>query len=197
MSGFKSNVKHLHALARNIKTKSFKEQAQEIVSLYVEKRIRNVRTVENAIYRISQPRYQRSGQAEAEYRKLVDKYSDAEPMTGRLERESLRKKVKTYSATMMLFKKVDDWDKDKKKEPDPTMLVEGADTDKLKKSLKQRKYQDLRQFYIGTFDIRLDGVDLRWLNEVHETLLRKDKVIGKDKKGNDIVDPNFKKWSIS
>ena len=75
------------------------------------------------IYRISQPRYQRSGQAEAEYQRLVKKYSDAEPMTGRLERESLRKKVKTYSATMMLFKKVDDWDKEKKKEPDPTMLI--------------------------------------------------------------------------
>jgi hypothetical protein len=184
MTGFKSNVKHLNALARNIKTKSFKEQAQEIVSLYVEKRIRNVRTVENAIYRISQPRYQRSGQAEAEYRKLVNKYSDAEPMTGRLERESLRKKIKTYSATMMLFKKVDDWDKEKK--IDPTLLVpplnkedKDPETDKsksakaFKKAMKARNYQDLRQFYIGTFDIRLDGVDLQWLNEVHETLNRK------------------------
>jgi hypothetical protein len=34
------------------------------------------------------------------------------------------------------------------------LLVEGKKKDELKKSLKQRKYQDLRQFYIGTFDIR-------------------------------------------
>ena len=167
------------------------------MNLYAEKKIRNIKTAENVIFRISQPRYQRSGQAEAEYQRLVNRYSEAEPMTGRLERESLRKKVKTYSATMMLFKKVDDWDKEKKKEPDPTMLVEGADTKKLKTSLKERKYQDLRQFYIGTFDIRLDGVDLRWLQEVHETLIRKDRVVGQDKDGNDIFDPNFKKWSIS
>ena len=73
MPGFKSNVKQLHALARNIKAKSFKQQAQEIVSLYVENKIRNVRTVENAIYGISQPRYQKSGQAEAAYQSVMDK----------------------------------------------------------------------------------------------------------------------------
>ena len=130
----------MNALARNIKATSFKHQAQELVSLYVEKRIRNIRTVENAIYRISQPRYQRSGQAEAEYQKLVKKYSAAEPMTGRLERESLRKKVKTYSATMMPFKKTEDWDKDK--EPDPTLLVPPP-----KKRMKNliRKSQKMRE----------------------------------------------------
>jgi hypothetical protein len=112
MPGFKSNVKHLQGLARVIKSASFKTKAQDIVNLYTDKKIRNIRTAENAIYRISQPRYQRSGQAEAEYQKLVNKYSAAEPMTGRLERESKRKKVRTYSATMMLFKKKDEWDKD-------------------------------------------------------------------------------------
>ena len=33
MPGFKSNVKHLNALARNIKAVTFKQQAQELVSL--------------------------------------------------------------------------------------------------------------------------------------------------------------------
>ena len=61
---------------------------------------------------------------------MVNKYSAAEPMTGRLERESKRKKVKTYSATMMLFKKKDEWDKDK--EADPTLLVEVKPEDKDK-----------------------------------------------------------------
>jgi len=128
---------------------------------------------------------------------LVNKYSAAEPMTGRLERESKRKKVKTYSATMMLFKKKDEWDKDK--EADPTLLVETKpeDKDKFKKEVKKRHVGDMRQFYIGTFDVRLDGLDLEWLQEVNETLIRKDTVVRVTKKGKPIYDPNFKKWSIS
>ena len=112
-------------------------------------------------------------------------------MTGRLRRETLRKDIKTYSATMILFKKVDDWTKEKKKQPDPTLLV-NVDAE-LKQEVKTRKFRDLRQFYIGTFDIRLDGVDLEWLQSVHETLIRKDRVVGKDKDGNDIFDPDFPK----
>ena len=116
-------------------------------------------------------------------------------MTGRIEREILKKRVQTYSATMMLLKKTDEWDKDK--EPDPTLLVRpqkedddpesqvSKDAREFKKKIKHRHHQDLRQFYIGTFDIRLDGVDLQWLNEVHEKLIRKD-----DKWVS-------KKWSIS
>ena len=85
---------------------------------------------------------------------------------------------------MMLFKKTDEWDKDK--EPDPTLLVRpkkedddpesqvSKDAREFKKKIKHRHHQDLRQFYIGTFDIRLDGIDLQWLNEVHEKLIRKE-----------------------
>ena len=124
MPGFKTNVKNLQAITKGIKSASFKAKAQEIVNLYIDKKIRNIRTAENALFRLSQPRYQRSGQAEVAYQKAVNKYKEAEPMTGRLRRETLRKKVKTYSATMILFKKVEDWDKDK--EPDPTLLVPTA-----------------------------------------------------------------------
>ena len=50
MPGFKSNVKHLQGLTRVMKSASFKTKAQEIVSLYTDKKIRNIRTVENATY---------------------------------------------------------------------------------------------------------------------------------------------------
>ena len=151
--------------------KVFKEKAQEIVDLYVAKKNKNSRTAMNAINTISQPRYQRSGQAEVDYQAVVKKYGDAEPM----ERELSRKKLKTYSATMILFKKVEDWNAEKKKDPDPTLLVPA--TEALRDDLKTRKYRGLRQFYIGMFDIRLDAVDVAWLNEVHETLIRKDRVV--------------------
>ena len=175
MPGFKTNVKDYQAITKTIKQKAFKEKAQEIIDLYVAKKIKNSKTARNAILTISQPRFQRSGQAEVEYQKVVKKYRDAEPMTGRLERETLRKRIKTYSATMMLFKKTEEWDKDK--EPDPTLLVrpqkENDDPEsdvsqnarEFKKKIKHRHHQDLRQFYIGTFDISLDGIDLQWLNE--------------------------------
>ena len=138
MPGFKSNVKDLQGLARVIKSASFKTKAQDIVNLYTEKKIRNIRTAENAIHRISQPRYQRSGQAEAEYQKLVNKYSAAEPMTGRLERESKRKKSRPIPRRWCSSKKKDEWDKDK--EADPTLLVEvkPKDKDKFKTEVKKR-----------------------------------------------------------
>ena len=122
MPGFKTNVKHLNAIAKSVKGAGFKEKALDIVDLYIDKKIKNIKTAENVLLRLSQPRYQKSGQAEVAYQNVMSKYREAEPMTGRLERESLRKKVKTYSATIMLFKKTDDWDKNK--EPDPTLLVE-------------------------------------------------------------------------
>ena len=49
MPGFESNVKHLQGLARVIKSASFKTKAQDIVNLYTDKKIRNIRTAENAI----------------------------------------------------------------------------------------------------------------------------------------------------
>ena len=121
-------------------------------------------------------------------------------MTGRLERESLRKKVKTYSATMILFKKTEDWDKDKEPDPtlhlptkkeDETLGVTQKEAEDFKKEMKKIHFQDLRQFYIGTFDIRLDGVDLKWLQAVHEKLIRKDAVLRVTKKGKELPDPTF------
>jgi hypothetical protein len=114
------------------------------VNLHVDKKIQNIRTAENAFFRICQPRYQRTGQAEVAYQKVVIQYRGAEPMTGRLRRETLRKQIKTYSATMILFKKTEDWDKDQ--EPDPTVLVPATDTNLLKSKMKHKSSQDLRQF---------------------------------------------------
>ncbi len=47
MPGFKSNVKHLQGLARVIKSASVKTKVQDIVNLYTDKKIRNIRTAEN------------------------------------------------------------------------------------------------------------------------------------------------------
>ena len=128
MPGFKTNVKNLKAIAKSVKGAGFKEKALDIVDLYIDKKIKNIKTAEIVLLRLSQPRYHKSGQAEVAYQNVIGKYREAEPMTGRLERESLRKKVKTYSATMMLFMKTDEWDEDE--EPDPTLLVETKTDDK-------------------------------------------------------------------
>jgi hypothetical protein len=128
MPGFKTKVKELQALAKSAPNKAYKEKANKVVQLYADKKITNFRTAENALLRLSQPRSIKSGRADVEYEKIVKRYEEAEPMTGRLTRESLRKKIKTYSATLILFKKTEDWDKDK--EPDPTLLVPTAGKNK-------------------------------------------------------------------
>ena len=73
----------------------------------------------------------------------------------------------------------------KKEDKDPNSDV-SKDAKEFKKEIKKRHFQDLRQFYIGTFDIRLDGIDLEWLQEVHETLLRKDDVLRVTKTGKEV-----------
>jgi hypothetical protein len=67
----------------------------DIVKLYEEKRIGNFETAENAINRLAfaTSNKQRIARAQAEYEKVIATYSNVEPMTGRLARESLEKAI--------------------------------------------------------------------------------------------------------
>ena len=79
---------------------------------FMKKNIRNCLTAENAVNRlaIQTKNKARIERAEADYQKIVAKYTEAEPMTGRLDREiNAKKKLrqKTYSVTMILFRKAE------------------------------------------------------------------------------------------
>ena len=44
----------------------------------------------------------------------------------------------------------------------------------VNKLVNQRKIKDLRQFYIGSFDIRLSDIEYNYLQTVHERLIRRE-----------------------
>ena len=121
MGGFKANVKELQGYVREAPTKEYKKKIQDIINIYEQKRIKNYMTAENAVTYLSNRRSIKSGKADKVYNEVVGKYKEAEPMTGRLARERVAwqtKKeakaqataMKTYSATMILFKKYEQGD---------------------------------------------------------------------------------------
>ena len=81
---FKNNIK----LLNSYKTRSNKnnDMIDSIISLYEEKKIPNMKTAENAVVMLSSKHKATIPKALENYKKIVAKYTDAEPMTGRLSR---------------------------------------------------------------------------------------------------------------
>ena len=206
MGGFKANVKELQGYIREAPTKEYKNKIQDIIDLYVAKKIKNYRTAENAVTYLSNRRSIKSGKADKVYNEVVGKYKEAEPMTGRLTRERLAwqtkkeakasaKAMKTYSATMILFKQHDAGDKNEEvtvnvethsKAAKEALIKKFKDENKEKydktTKTRQRKHGDLRQFYIGTFDLKLDPIEYAWLNDNVDRMIRRERDNGDFKK---------------
>jgi len=108
MPSFKQNLAELKGYGRTA-PKENKAKIEEIIDLYERKKIPNFRAAENAVIRLNQKSKNaaRSKRAELEYEKVVAKYRDAQPITGRLNRE-LDKKRKSSEIlagiTMILFR---------------------------------------------------------------------------------------------
>ena len=81
VNDLKDDVKHVPA--------EYKQQAKHIVKLYEDRNIGNFATAENAISKLANPRYIKSGKADEIDAGIVAKYDTALPTTGRLERERL------------------------------------------------------------------------------------------------------------
>ena len=90
------NLKYLRQLAYDVKNFmkdkdgnliDHKQKARNILKLYETRKIENFRTAENVLVRLGNSRIVKSGNADREYDKVVKKYSDALPATGKLERE--------------------------------------------------------------------------------------------------------------
>ena len=109
--------------------------------------------------RLDDTRFIKSGAADKEYERVFGNTKDAESQTGKLERESLRKKDNVYSATMILFKHIDDWSTESKKPPTFTLPTESEANKKhtIKRTADEiqelrvqgplkRKLRDLRQY---------------------------------------------------
>ena len=81
---FKNNIK----LLNSYKSRSNKnnDKIDSVIRLYQEKKIPNMKTAENAIVLVSSKHKATIPKALDNYDKLVNKYIEAEPMTGRLSR---------------------------------------------------------------------------------------------------------------
>ena len=81
---FKNNIK----LLNSYKTRSNKnnDMIDSIITLYEEKKIPNMKTAENAVVMLSSKHKATIPKALENYKKIVAKYTHAEPMTGRLSR---------------------------------------------------------------------------------------------------------------
>jgi len=84
---FKQNVTELRSYIKQAPPEN-RAKIQDVIKLYEEKKIPNIRTAFNAVVLLSSKNKNtiKSGRVEKEYEKLMVKYTDAEPMTGRLTR---------------------------------------------------------------------------------------------------------------
>ena len=167
---FKSNLKEL-ANYRKSAPKGNRDMIDKLTELYYNKKIPKYRTVENVIIRLLAGTKNRNAQAKAvrEFDKVMQKYTDAMPTTGRIARQipEKRKKVlsKVVSITLILFRLADAGD------AKATVSVPGVSGEKAKEDVRKeakkdqanvanksakakRKYEKLEQFYIGSCDLR-------------------------------------------
>ncbi len=84
MLRFKSNVRELRDIVRRA-PKENRPKINEILRLYEERGIVDFLTAENAINRLAfgTSNKARVARAQADYEKIIAKYGEAEPMTGR------------------------------------------------------------------------------------------------------------------
>ncbi len=123
-----------------------------------------------------------------EYDKIAGKYMYALPSTGRIERQiaEKRKKVqsKVLSKTLILFRLASTGD------AEATVSVPGVSGEKEKKAIRKdaeayqeivakestkatRKYGELEQLYIGSFDLRVSTDDEEFLKKIENHVMRR------------------------
>jgi len=169
---------------------SNKEMIQHVIDLYEGKKIPNFKTAENVLLRLSNTSKNKAIQERGlkDYKAVVAKYADALPTTGRLTRQIAEKQRKVGtrigSITLILFRRANTGD------AEATVNVPGMGGTVQKQSMRKtakrihqeisdssakskRKYGDLEQFYIGSFDLRLDADEVKFLKSVENKMMRR------------------------
>jgi hypothetical protein len=85
---FKQNITELKSYVKAA-PEANRSKIEDVIKLYEEKRIPNIKTALNATIQLASKNKNtiKSGRPEREYQKIMTKYIEAEPMTGRLTRE--------------------------------------------------------------------------------------------------------------
>ncbi len=134
--------------------------------MYTTRKIPSFKTAENIVTRLSVKTNIPTSKNKTNkiYDNVISKYGEAQPITGRISREFDSKKKNTYSATMILFREPDDGDTKAGKvtvniksesKAHKRKIIEEAEND-ITTLRKQKTYSNFKQFYIGSFDLRLN-----------------------------------------
>ena len=114
---------------------------KHLIELYADKKIPMYRTVENAVNRLALKTESKATKLKAvkEYDKIANKYKDALPSTGRIQRQILEKRKrilsKVVSITLILFRLADAGD------AKATVSVPGVIGDKAKDAVRKQAEQ--------------------------------------------------------
>ena len=138
---YKSNLKEL-ANYRKSAPKGNRDMIDKLTELYYNKKIPNYKTVENVVTRLLAKTTNKTIQEKTvrEYNKVVEKYSDAMPTTGRIQRQLLEKRKnvlsKVLSITLILFRLADAGD------AKATVSVPGVSGEKEKENVRNEAKMD-------------------------------------------------------
>ena len=83
---FISNIKELKGFLKRVPAKN-KSRIETVIQLYESKKIPNFKTALNMDLSLAFPSIYNPAKTDVQYQKLTSKYSNAVPITGRLERE--------------------------------------------------------------------------------------------------------------
>ena len=154
MPSYAKNVKHLTTLVPHA-PKAQRDKINDIIRLYQEKRIPSFLTAKKNVVQLSHPSLFKH--AERDYKLAVAKYSQAQPIEGRLRRqiENARKRhspEKDYRLTVLLFTS------ERKKDPETPAVntLTPAQNDQFSKALKhtKKKFKGYEQFWKGQLSVR-------------------------------------------
>ena len=148
---YKSNLKQLNQL-RNAAPNGNKAKIENVIKLYEEKKIPNFKTALNAVAKLTTPILYKKGAADQSYDDLINKYTAAEPITGRLSRK--RKKEPLIDVDLLFYRKKKPSD-DVEGEED--LVIDRLLSEQQKRSFKRylsKKYPDLVLKWVGKAQVR-------------------------------------------
>jgi len=189
-----AGMKYLKEVVRGA-PKYNKDRIQTILNLYEGGAIGNVKTAENILERLTSKRTQKifTDKTDRIFNKLVQEAPLQKGLNETLGKRKPDAKLKNVMSTMILFREKEDDKSERQREQtelavpvnidfDEGTTVESAQKQKAqirhhasKVPLKFKYSKNLKQFYIGQFELRLDEADLSFLRDVeNQMLIRKD-----------------------
>ena len=163
MPTVKSNIRELRDLKRRA-PKENRTHVDNIIDLYANRQIGNFRTAENIVTRLSVKTSIPTSinKTTSIYDEIISKYGEAQPGTGRLDRETNSKAKKTYSLTMILFREPDAGDTKASK---VSINVESSSKAQRRKLVDEAE-NDIKQLGLGNVQLIL-YVSFPVLYDVH------------------------------